>query len=105
MFGTFAAHGSPKRRLSAKVAPALALAAMMAVGAFPLTASADNNHNNDHHNYHHYNGWDGGYYRPPPVVYPYSGYGYYAPAYPPPVVYGPGVGINLPGLSIGIGVP
>jgi hypothetical protein len=34
------------------------------------------------------------------VIYgsPYR-YGY---GYPPPVVYGPGIGINLPGVSIGI---
>jgi hypothetical protein len=45
-----------------------------------------------HGGYHH--GWSGGYYGAPPVVYgsPY-GYGYYPP---------PGVGINLPGVSIGI---
>ena len=30
----------------------------------------------------------------------YYGSPYY---YPPPVVYGPGIGINLPGVSIGIG--
>jgi len=40
--------------------------------------------------------WGGGYYPPPPVIY---GSPYYAP---PPVVYAPGIGINLPGISIGI---
>ena len=46
----------------------------------------------DWHGYHH--GWNGGYWHAPPVVYgdPYS-YGYYPP---------PGVGINLPGIHIGI---
>jgi hypothetical protein len=29
---------------------------------------------------------------------PVGGYGYY----PPPVVYGPAIGITLPGVSIGI---
>jgi hypothetical protein len=34
------------------------------------------------------------------VVYPgYGGYGYYPP---PPIVYGPGIGINLPFIGIGI---
>jgi len=49
--------------------------------------------------------WTGGYYGAPPVVYgnPYVEPGYY---YPPPVVYGPaaGLSLNLPGVSLGLGI-
>ena len=44
----------------------------------------------------HERGRGGGYYGAPSVVYGNTGY------YPPPMVYGPGVGIVLPGASIGI---
>jgi hypothetical protein len=90
-----------KRRLSAKLAAGLAIAAILAVGTFAGSANAQYNH--------YYNGqyYNGGYYRAPPVVYGspyYNGYnGYYgSPYYAPPVVYGPGVGISLPFVSIGI---
>jgi hypothetical protein len=38
------------------------------------------------------------------VVYgsPYGGGYYGSPYYAPPVVYGPGIGISLPGVNIGI---
>jgi len=55
-----------------------------------------------------YRGGGGGYYGAPPVVYGgYSPNYYYGPDYyaPPPVAYGPGLGVNLPGVSIGIGIP
>ena len=38
--------------------------------------------------YHHHRDWDRGYYRAPPVVYD-------RPYYAPPVVYGPGWGLNF----------
>ena len=90
-----------KRRLSAKLGVGIAISAILALGGFATPASADWNH--DHDGYHH--NWNGGYYRAPPVVYgsPYYGNGYYgSPYYPPPVVYGPGIGINLGGIGIGI---
>lgn len=49
-------------------------------------------------------GWGGGGWRAPPIIYgsPYYGEcaGYYA--CPPPVIYGPGFGVALPGVSVGI---
>lgn len=89
----------PKRRLSVKLLGGIAIAALLALGAFAAPANAD--WDRDHRGYHN---WNGGYYRSPPVVYgsPY-GSGYYgSPYYAPPVVYGPGIGINLGGIGIGI---
>jgi len=89
-------------------AAALALGTLAAAPAF-----ADEHHWHGHARaWHggHWHGGYGGYYAAPPVV--YGGYGpsyYYGPDYyaPPPVVYGPGVGVgvNLPGFSIGVGIP
>jgi hypothetical protein len=76
-----------------RLTAAIAVSAVVAFGMTAGTASARWDHpEHDWHGYHH--GWSGGYWGAPPVVYgdPYS-YGYY-----PPV----GVGINLPGVSIGI---
>jgi hypothetical protein len=92
---------SSKRRLSAKLAAGLAIAAILAVGTFSGSANARD------YRGHYYNG---GYYRSPPVVYGssygngYYGNGYYGSPYyyPPPVVYGPSIGINLGGIGIGI---
>jgi len=89
------------RRLSAKFAGGLAIATILALGSFAVSANAEDWHGNnrEHHN------WNGGYYPAPPVVYgsPYGSYGYYgSPYYAPPVVYGPSVGINLGGIGIGI---
>ena len=94
-----------KHALSAKVTATLALGVLLAAGAFVASASAEDRRD-DHrggrneHYYHDNRGWNGGYYRAPPVIYgsPYA----YQPYYPPPVVYGPSVGIYLPGVSIGI---
>jgi len=96
-----------KRRLSAKLAAGLAISAFLLLGTFVAPASAGGNNNDHHWNNNNYNnnnrgyGWGGGYYAPPPVVY---GTPYYAPQYygPPPVVYAPGIGVNLPGISIGV---
>jgi hypothetical protein len=82
----------------ARAARLVAGIAVAAVAGFGITAGTANAHwDQPHHGWHH--GWSGGYYGAPPVVYgsPY-GYGYY----PPAAVYGPSVGINLPGVSIGI---
>ena len=97
------------RRLSAKLAAGLAISALLSVGTFVASASAGGNNGDHHWNNNNYNnnrgyGWGGSYYAPPPVVY---GTPYYAPQYdggpayyPPPVVRAPGIGINLPGVSI-----
>jgi len=87
------------RRLSAKLAAGVVISALLALGTFAPSASAE--WRGDHREHH---SWNGGYYRAPPVVYG-SAYGpsyYGAPYYAPPVVYGPGIGINLPGVNIGI---
>ena len=74
------------------------IAASVAVGAilaFGLAGNAQARWDHPEHNWHGYHhGWSGGYWAAPPVVYgdPYS-YGYYPP---------PGVGVVLPGVSIGI---
>lgn len=93
--------------LLAKLGAALAVAAFLVGGSFVGAAQADWHHGHGgwhHGGWHHDHGWGGyyggGYYAGPPVVY---GGGYYAPGYyPPPVVYGPSVGVTLPGVSIGI---
>ncbi len=97
-----------KRRLSATIAAAAAISALLALVTFAGPASARWADRGDHRGDQRGDrrddqrggGWTGGYYAPPPVVYaaPVGGYGYY----PPPVVYGPAIGINLPGVSIGI---
>ena len=82
---------------AARLAVGVAVAAVVAFGMTAGPAQArwgdrDDHRDNYRGGYHH--GWSGGYWSAPPVVYgdPYS-YGYYPP---------PGVGIRLPGLSIGI---
>lgn len=105
----------PRRFGGRVLGPTLGLVAAAALaigiaGAAPAFAADHHWHGARGHAYHgHYRG--GGYYGAPPVV--YGGYSpgyYYGPDYyaPPPVVYGApglGVGVNLPGLSIGVGVP
>lgn len=85
--------------------PVIACLAMaLALVSFAVPASAQPRHdergNQWHGNPHQHPGWDNGYYNRPPVIYgsPYR-YGY---GYPPPVIYNPGIGIYLPGVSIGI---
>jgi len=92
---------SSRRRLSARLAAGIAIAAILSLGTFAAPANAQ--HNNPYDS--RYNNWNGGYYyNAPPVVYGSSyGYGYYgSPYYTPPVVYGPGVGISLPFLNLNI---
>jgi hypothetical protein len=94
---------SPKRRLSAKLAAGIAFSTLLVLGTFVATASAQP-HRDDHRGGDHRDDrgrgdrGGGGYYPAPPVVYaaPYP-----APYYPP-VVYGPAVGIYMPGIAIGI---
>ncbi len=89
------------KRPSIMAVAAAALLATATIGA--RAANAEDWHHRGHDHYAH--GWvGGGYYAAPPVVYGGGYYPYYAP---PPVVYGPGigVGVNLPGVSIGVGVP
>jgi hypothetical protein len=110
-----------KRRLPAKSAGTFALSVILVLGAMAGSANAADRRGDDrrggdrhsedthraagHREARGHRVWSGGYYAAPPVVYgnPYGEPGYY---YPPPVVYGPsaGVGINLPGVSLGIGV-
>jgi hypothetical protein len=85
-----------KRPPQAKLIAGLAF---LLLGTFVVTAGAEERH--DAHrggerqdNHGHGGGWGGGYYAAPPVVYG-------SPGYYPPVVYGPGVGVSLPGVSIG----
>jgi hypothetical protein len=92
-----------KRRLSAKLAAGLVISAMLALGNFAESASAEEGWGNDRDDHHHH--WNGGYYRAPPVVYgsrygsSYYGYRDDSPyRYPPPVVYSPGITIRLPGI-------
>ena len=97
-----------KRYLPATLAAGLVVACL-GLGAIATAAIAEDHRGGDHRGGDHRGGgergrggggWSGGYYPAPTVVYgsPYgSPYGY-----PPPVVYGPGIGINLPGVSVGI---
>src|SRR5271169_360908 len=98
---TWINENNSKRRLSARLVGGLAVAALLALGAFagPANAYEYGNRGGYQHN------WNGGYYHAPPVVYGSSyGNGYYGGSgyYAPPVVYGPSVGIGLPGINIGI---
>jgi hypothetical protein len=100
-----------KRHLSAKLMAGLAISAFLVLGTFVASASAQHRGDQrggdrgEHRGWEYrgdrgHPGWGGGYYSRPPVVYgsPY----YERPYYPPPVVYGPGIGIYVPGVSVGI---
>jgi hypothetical protein len=97
---TGAIDTTSNRHLSARLAAGLAIAALLVLGTFATSASAeerrDERRGEEHHRDRDHRTWGGGTYAAPPVVY---GSPYYAP---PPVVYGPGIGIALPGVSIGI---
>ena len=92
-------NASSTPRLTTAVAVGLALSAVLAFGSFTTSASAEDRDRDRGHDDRgrgdRDHGWTGGYYAAPPVVYG-------APAYSPPVVYGPSVGISVPGVSIGI---
>src|SRR5271165_4921584 len=84
-----------RRRLPAKLTAGIVLSAMVASVAFVGAANADGGWDGRRE---HYRSWNGGYYRAPPVVYgsPYASSYYGAPTYyPPPIVYGPGLGLNI----------
>ncbi len=97
-----------KRHLPAKLWAGLAISGVLVLGTFVASASAEERRGIQHRG-GGYGGYGGSYYVAPPLVYgsPYynSYYGspYYAPYYyPPPVIYGPGIGISLPGIGISI---
>jgi hypothetical protein len=102
---TYTIDTKSRRRSSAKLAAALAVSALLALGTFAMPAYADGDGDGNHREYHH--NWNGGYYAAPPVVYgspygqtyygsPYYGNQYGSPYYyPPPVVYGPSVGFGF----------
>jgi|SRR5579863_1777554 len=100
---TYVVDTKSKRRLSAKFGAALAISAMLALGSFAPSASAEERHRDRDRDYdHNWNhdsehNWNGGYYRAPPVVYgsPYGSSYYGSPYYAPPVVYGPGIGFDI----------
>ena len=68
------------------IAAGVAFCAILAFGAVAGSAYAEE-HRGGHGGYHH--NWNGGYYRAPPVIYGAPGY------YPPPVIWGPGIGLNF----------
>ena len=95
----------PRTRPQAKRGARVALASVCMFANFYGSAIAQHrgyDHRGDYHGrpypppYRGRPGYPGGYYPPPPVVY---GSPYYPP---PPVVYNPGIGINLPGVSINV---
>ncbi len=110
---TYIVDTTSKRYRPAKLAAGLAISAVLVLGTFVASASADEHHqkagghaaHGGNHRVADYRGghdrgwgggWGGGYYDSPPVVY---GAPYYDP---PPVVYGPGIGIAVPGVGISI---
>jgi len=82
------------KHLSVKLTAGFAIATIFAIGAFAGSASAEWR-GGDHRGGDH-RGYSGGYYPAPPVAY------YGTPYYAPPVVYGPGIGVSLPGINIGV---
>jgi hypothetical protein len=95
--------------VTARIAAALAVATLAGVASLATPAAAQpryhgneqwNRGHGENREYHNHPGWDNGYYARPPVAYgsPYR-YGYVAP---PPVIYNPGIGIYLPGITLGI---
>jgi hypothetical protein len=79
---------------AARLVAGVVVSAVVAFGMTAGSAQARWERHDEHAGRDWHHGWSGGYWSAPPVVYgsPYS-YGYYPPA---------GVGINLPGVSIGI---
>jgi hypothetical protein len=80
-----------KHRRTACLTAGVVFTAILTLGAFTGTAGADERREHgDRGGRGEHHGWNGGYYRAPPAV-----YGYERPYYAPPVVYGPGIGLNL----------
>ena len=85
-----------KRRSPVVLTAGVILTAALAFGTFAGSASADER-GWEHREYRHHN-WNSGYYRAPPVVYQQQPYYYQQQPYynyTPPLVYGPGVGLNF----------
>ena len=80
-----------KRRWPACVTAGVMVTAFLALGTFTAASASAEERRGDrqweHRDYHHRD-WNGGYYRSPPVIYD-------RPYYSPPVVYGPGLGLNF----------
>ena len=93
---------SPSSALTVAIAAFVALG----IGSAVLSAHAEERHDDRRGGGDHRDdrgrgggGYGGGYYNAPPVVYGSPcGWG----GCPPPVVYGPGVGIVLPGINLNI---
>ncbi len=78
----------------------LLLAGLVGAASLATAARAEDRRRDDRHDDHRDDRRDfhgrPGYYAPPPVAYE-------GPSYPaPPVVYGPGFGVALPGVNINI---
>ena len=76
------------KRLSPATAVAAVVLAAIAFGSLVSPAGADERGRERDHRDNHRGAWNGGYYRAPPVVYS-------QPYYAPPLVYGPGLSINI----------
>jgi hypothetical protein len=83
---------------------AVAITLVGGIGYAVLSAHAEERHDNrrveEHRDYRAHRGYGGGYYNAPPIIYD-SPCGYYGNC-APPVIYGPGVGIMLPGIMLNI---
>jgi hypothetical protein len=95
-----------KRHLSATFAVGLTISALLSLGTLVASASADefqtDIHSWDRNDELGNSRWGGLYYvAPHPMAHsaPFTGT---ASEYPLPVFYGPGIGIGLPGFTIGI---
>jgi len=103
---TYVIETGSKRRLAATFAAGFTVSALLSLGTFVASASADEFQTNiyswDHNDDLGNSRWGGiHYFAPAPVAHsaPFTG----TPSnYPRPVSYGPGIGISLPGLNIGI---
>ena len=103
---TYVIETKSKTRLAATFAAGLTISALLSLGTFVASASADefqtDIHRWDHDDDLGNSRWGGIHYvTPAPVAYsaPFTGT---ASNYPLPVFYGPGIGIRLPGVNIGI---
>ncbi len=67
-------------------------------GDYPITQTVRNGRHEYYEN-HGYRSWHRGYYRAPPIIYNSPYYQPYGSPYysPPPVIYGPGISIVIPG--------
>ena len=94
-------HAMSTHRNPARPATGLAILSLIMVGMFATSAFAEERHDAHRppeHRQERHGDWGND--RAPPIV--YGDPGYYRPYYAPPVVYGPGIGIVLPGIGINI---